>query len=139
AAMLVAPGRLGTLQIANSVTATNAAAKQARDAGAQVVIVLVHMGALLVNNGVPSGPLADFAKGVMGVDLILGDHTDVMVNTTINGIPVIENRSKGVTYARVQLTWDPAQKKVSKVVAEILTPYKCQQPILDGGMGMPDL
>ena len=45
----------------------------------------------------------DFANDVDGFDLIFGDHTNVEFAGEINGALVVENRSKGRTYARVSV------------------------------------
>ena len=70
---LTAPGSLGTLQIADSVEAANTAARQARSAGAQVVVILTHKG--LRNSAPAEGELIDFADAVDPalIDVIVGD------------------------------------------------------------------
>lgn len=106
---LVTPGALGTLQITDSVVAANKAARQARDAGASVVVILTHKGirGFDVNNNA-FGELVDFANGVDPtlIDVIVGDHTDFQYSGLHNGILAVENRSKGATFAKIQLTVD---------------------------------
>jgi len=105
APQLLFPGRLGTITVNPSVAAANTAAAAARAAGANVVVALAHLGATSVDvGGTPTGPLADFANGVQGVDVVLGAQTGLVVNKTVNGVLVVENRSKGRTYARVALS-----------------------------------
>lgn len=124
APMLTTPGRLGTITVREPAAAAMAAQAMARAAGAQVVVALAHLGATgrdaMMN---PTGPLIDFARGVSGFDAILGDHTDVEVNATVNGQLVVENRSKGLTYARVALTFDRAANAVVGRRAEIVQPW----------------
>jgi 2',3'-cyclic-nucleotide 2'-phosphodiesterase (5'-nucleotidase family) len=72
--------------------------------------------------GVPTGPLRDFAEGVKGVDLILGDHTDVQFEGRIGDALVVENRSKGATYSKTQLTVDPAADAVTAAVNQFVVP-----------------
>jgi 2',3'-cyclic-nucleotide 2'-phosphodiesterase (5'-nucleotidase family) len=86
------------------------------------VIALIHAGITgrdANNNGV--GPLVDFASGVSGFDLILGDHTDFQYSAVINGALVTENRSKGLTYSVVSLSVAPGTGVTSKSV-EFKTP-----------------
>ncbi len=111
------PGALGTMTVSDPIAAANAARVAAQAAGARVFIAFAHLGATTVNAGVPSGPLIDFATGVTGFNAIFGDHTDLQVNTTINNTPVVENLSKGVTYARVSLTVTPSGQKLARTVA----------------------
>src|SRR5581483_491939 len=118
---LVLPGNFGSIVVDDPIAAANKAAMDARAAGADVVVALAHMGATGVDMQMnPVGPLIDLAKGVQGIDVLLGDHSDVKVNTTINGMIVTENRSKGRTYAKVQLS--VMKGKVVSKKADILDP-----------------
>jgi 5'-nucleotidase len=104
---LVAPGALGTIEITEPAAAANAARAQAEELGAKVFIAIGHLG--IEGNdatGTPVGPLTEFAHAVTGFDLILGDHTNVQYKDTINGALVLENLSKGATYARTVLHYD---------------------------------
>ncbi|MBT2518095.1 bifunctional metallophosphatase/5'-nucleotidase [Streptomyces sp. ISL-90] len=104
---LVAPGALGTIQITDPAAAANAARAQAEELGAKVFIAIGHLGIEGTDeSGAPSGPLTEFANDVQGFDLILGDHTDVQYKSTINGALVLENLSKGATYAKTVLHYD---------------------------------
>lgn len=114
---LVFPGSFGTIEITDPVAAANKQRAIARKAGAQVVIGLIHAGITGVDaNNAPVGPLTDFAQQVTGFDLILGDHTDVQYSGTINGALVTENKSKGATYSRVQVTVDKRRGVTAKSV-----------------------
>ena len=49
-----------------------------------------------------------------GVDVVIGDHTDIQVLTTRpNGVLLTENRSKGVRFTRVRLVVDTARARWS--------------------------
>jgi 2',3'-cyclic-nucleotide 2'-phosphodiesterase (5'-nucleotidase family) len=117
---LVFPGSFGTIEITDSVRAANKAAIAAKKAGADVVIVLTHKGIRGFNaDGSAFGELVDFANGVAAgqIDLIVGDHTDF----TYSGVHqerilVVENRSKGIQFAQIELAVDDKGKVVSKSV-----------------------
>jgi 2',3'-cyclic-nucleotide 2'-phosphodiesterase (5'-nucleotidase family) len=114
---LVTPGSLGTIQITDSVEAADKAARVARAAGAQVVVILTHKGIRGRDAaGNAFGELIDFAGGVDPslIDVIVGDHTDFEFQGVINGILAVENKSKGVTYARIKLTVDRSAGVTSK-------------------------
>jgi 5'-nucleotidase len=140
---LVTPGNFGTIEITDPVVAAMEARQQAREDGAKVFIAIGHLGIEGRDaSGEPIGPLVDFAQSVSGFDLILGDHTDVEYSKTINDALVVENKSKGATYARTTLTYDRRNNqgvvdksvefvvpRVSAVtpdpqVAEMLQPYR---------------
>jgi 5'-nucleotidase len=120
---LVAPGALGTIQITDPAPAAMAARAQAEAEGAKVFIAIGHLGIEGTDaQGQPVGPLTRFAQGLHGFDLVLGDHTNVQYKSTINGALVLENLSKGATYARTTLHYD--RRKGSSVVAtsQFVTP-----------------
>ena len=100
---LVFPGSFGTIVPTDPVAAANAARQAAEDAGADLFVAITHLGVTGIN-GVAVGPLIDFAEGVNGFDLILGDHTNVEFSGEINDALVVENRSRGRTYARITIT-----------------------------------
>ncbi len=128
---LVFPGVLKTITVKEPIAAANAAAVQARAAGADVVVALAHLGATGKDmNNMPTGPLVDFAKGLTGVDLVVGDHTDFVVNGTFGSALVVENRSKGRTYAKIQLKVTAGA--LASKTATIVDPLAVQTALLTG-------
>jgi len=122
AALLLPAGRLGTMTVSPPVAAAQAARANAQAAGAQVFVALVHMGATVgTSTATWQGPLIDFAAQVTGFHVIFGDHTDREVNYVVNGQRVMENGSKGRTYARVRLDV-AAGGAVTVTSANLITP-----------------
>jgi 5'-nucleotidase len=119
---LVFPGSLGTIEVTDPVAAAMTAKAQAEAAGADIVVAITHMGVTGTEGGEEVGPLIDFVEAVSGFDVIFGDHTDVLFSDTINGQLVLENRSKGVTYARTHLTLDPNTGTVFNRRTQFVTP-----------------
>jgi 2',3'-cyclic-nucleotide 2'-phosphodiesterase (5'-nucleotidase family) len=110
---LVFPGSFGTIEVTDPVPAANKAKAAAKKAGAKVLVALTHLGVTgFDGSGNPIGPLIDFANNVGGFDLIVGDHTDVEFSGIINNALVVENRSKGVEYARISMKVDPFNGRV---------------------------
>ena len=102
---LVFPGNFGTIEVTDPVRAAQKARRQAKHAGANVFVAITHLGVTGFDTGGNAfGPLIDFAQNVRGFDIIFGDHTNVEFSQVINEALVVENRSKGRTYARVDLT-----------------------------------
>src|SRR5262249_15106508 len=80
---------------------------------AEVVIVIAHVGAFAVGaDGTPRGLLAEMARHARGVDVIVGDHTDLTVNALLNDVLVVESRSKGVEYAVITIDYDRRARAV---------------------------
>ena len=152
---LVFPGSFGSIEVTDPVQAAQKARATAKRAGADVFVVLTHMGITGVDpaTGAAFGPLIDFSNALGGFDVVVGDHTDFQYEGTHNGALVVENRSKGLTYARTTLTVDPLRGKVlaadatfvtpltaavapDKAVLDMLAPYRAQlQPILGRVVG----
>lgn len=121
---LVFPGSFGTIEPTDPVPAANKARAAAKRAGAEVFVVITHMGVTGFDpaTGLPFGPLIDFATNVGGFDVIIGDHTDFQFSGVINNALVYENRSRGLTYARATLTVDLTSKKVKDKSVQFVTP-----------------
>ena len=124
---LVFPGSFGTITPTDPVKAALKARNAAKDAGAEIVVVICHLGVTSFDlSGAPAGPLIDFAKAVnkngVKVDLIIGDHTDVQYQGIINGALVLENKSKGVTYAKINLAVDAVNHKILGQSATFVVP-----------------
>ncbi len=101
---LVFPGSFGTIVPTDPVAAATAAHDAAESAGADLFVVITHLGVTgFDGDGNAVGPVIDFANDVNGFDLILGDHTNVEFSGEINGALVVENRSRGRTYARITI------------------------------------
>jgi 2',3'-cyclic-nucleotide 2'-phosphodiesterase (5'-nucleotidase family) len=125
---LVFPGSFGTIVLTDPVKAALKARNAAKDAGADIVIVICHMGVTgFDQSGAPFGPLIDFAKKVnkngVKIDVIVGDHTDIQFSGVINGALVYENRSKGLTYAKANLTVDADTHKILSKTVTFVTPF----------------
>lgn len=127
---LVFPGNFGTITPTDPVKAALKARGKAKDQGADVIVVICHMGVTGFDaTGAPFGPLIDFAKAVNKegkkhpkIDVIIGDHTDIQFSGIINGAMVYENRSKGLTYAKADLTVDTKEHRVVSQSVTFVTP-----------------
>ena len=120
---LVFPGSFGTMQVSDSIEAANKAARQARHAGAKLVVILTHKGIRGHDgNGNAFGELIDFANGIDGdlIDVVVGDHTDFTYTGLHQGgkVLAVENRSKGIQFAKIQLKVDRQRGVTSKSVTQ---------------------
>ena len=121
---LVFPGSFGTIEPTNPYPAANRARAAAKQAGADIVVAIIHAGVRGFDpaTGEPFGELIDFANNVGGFDVIFGDHTDIQHSGVVNGQLVVENRSKGLTYAKTLLTVDPQNGRVVDQSVDFVTP-----------------
>ena len=121
---LIFPGQLGPFQVRAIIAAINAEAAKLRSKGVKTIIALGHEGATGGTVFNPTGPLAVIADGVVGVDVVMGDHNDLQVNgVRPNGVLVTENRGKGLRMTRVTLVVDPKTKAVVYKTADYHRPW----------------
>lgn len=123
---LVFPGNFGTIEVTDPVAAVQEARKEAHRDGADVFVVIAHMGITFIDaDGTPQGPIVDLANGLDtdDYDLILADHTDVPFNGVVNGIALLENSSRAATYGRTTITVDQNNRKVRNVNVEQVVPF----------------
>jgi 2',3'-cyclic-nucleotide 2'-phosphodiesterase (5'-nucleotidase family) len=67
-----------------------------RKRGADFVVVIAHAGAFCDRDPACSGEIVDLARNVTTkVDAIVSGHTHTLVNTVVNGIPIVQARSSG--------------------------------------------
>jgi 5'-nucleotidase len=105
-----ASGAKKTIQIDPGVVGMNKAVADARAAGAQVVVVLIHQGWTENSDGVAKGLYNSLASQIKGADVIYGGHSHQTFSTLIKGstrtsAPVLlgEVRNAGVEYTRSQI------------------------------------
>jgi 2',3'-cyclic-nucleotide 2'-phosphodiesterase (5'-nucleotidase family)/predicted AlkP superfamily phosphohydrolase/phosphomutase len=122
---LTKPGSLGPFVVTDPLAALNKRVGQLRkQRGVMAVVALGHLGAAAGTLNSPTGPLVDLADGSVGLDAVLGDHTDFQVATVRpNGVLVTENRSKGLRFTRVRLVVDTAAKRVVYKTADFHQPW----------------
>ncbi len=104
---LTRPGALGPYRVVDPAEPINTEAAALREQGAEVVIAIGHMGALGGTLTEPTGPVVEIANQLVGVDVVVGDHTDMQVSAVLpNGTMLVENRSRGVMFTRVRMVVD---------------------------------
>jgi 5'-nucleotidase len=136
----VFPGNLkgasGTISIDPGVTGINKAIVDARAAGAQVIVALVHQGWTENVAGVAQGRLPELAERIKGANIIFGGHSHLVYSSANVGdvrtpaTLVAEVRNAGVEYTRTALCINTksgrvkgsAVEYVSKAEAAKLTP-----------------
>jgi 2',3'-cyclic-nucleotide 2'-phosphodiesterase (5'-nucleotidase family) len=122
---LIFPGNLDPYVVTDSLAAVNAEAARLRTKGkVSAVIAIGHEGATAGTFDNPTGPVVDLADNVVGVDAVLGDHTDFQtISTRPNGVLVSENRSKGIRFTRIRLVIDTNSKQVVYKTADFHKPW----------------
>lgn len=102
---IIMPAYIQNVDFKDPVPVVNKLATDLRGQGAQIVIVLAHMGANQdKTTGAITGNLIDFAKQVKDVDAIFGGHTHTIITTKVNGIPVGVAGSYGNGFIDLKIT-----------------------------------
>lgn len=86
------------LRFDNAAPIVDSIAPALRKRGADFVVVVAHAGASCGGDGATNcgGEIVDLARGITTkVDAIVSGHTHTLVNTEINGIPIVQARSSG--------------------------------------------
>ena len=104
-----ASGAKKTIDISPSVAGVNSAIVEAKAAGAEIVIALLHQGWLENANGTAKGQLNTLASEIKGAVAIFGGHSHQTYASVIPGSvrvpPVVlgQTRNSGVEYTRTQI------------------------------------
>ncbi|ADL69813.1 5'-Nucleotidase domain protein [Thermoanaerobacterium thermosaccharolyticum DSM 571] len=131
---IILPSLISNVDFKDPVPIVNNLAQQLRNDGAQIVVVLAHMGATTdKNTGETTGNLIDFAKSVKGVDAIFGGHTHTIVTTRVNGIPVgvANNAGMGFIDLKITVNGDGTVSASDMVYNDDYSYYNMKTPIID--------
>jgi len=83
-----------------------------KDAGADLIIALTHLGAFQDNEGNISGEATDLCA-VDGVDAVISAHTHQRVCGLVNNKPLVQAYYSGRSFAEITFTFDENNKLVS--------------------------
>ncbi len=128
------PANVKAFRFDDPASVIDAHAKSLRERGADVVIVITHEGGFCNtkdSSETCTGEVFDMAgKLTQKVDLIVSGHTHSLLNTQVNGIPIVQARSsaQAVDVVDIPLGSDgkpagPAVADVRSVVTASLAPY----------------
>jgi 2',3'-cyclic-nucleotide 2'-phosphodiesterase/3'-nucleotidase/5'-nucleotidase len=98
------PAHVRGLEFRDGAAAIDRWVPELRRQGAEFVIVVAHAGASCEATGECRGEIVDWARALENrPDLIVAGHTHKVVNTRVNGVPIVEAGSYGTRYAVVDL------------------------------------
>ena len=114
-------GKKFTVKIYDSQLRVEKAAQQARKAGADMVVALIHEGWNTNLDGKAVGPLVNYAKGIDGVDVFYGGHSHLTYASVLNGKMTAQVTNAGKQYNRTQVCVDTKANKVLGSFNELVT------------------
>ena len=83
-----------------------------KDAGADIIIALTHLGSFQDKEGSITGEAADLCA-VDGVDAVISAHTHQRVSGLVNGKPLVQAYKQGRSFAKLTFIFDESNKLVS--------------------------
>ncbi|MBP2649708.1 MAG: 5-nucleotidase [Firmicutes bacterium] len=102
----------------------NALVPQLKKRGADIIVVLSHLGAWMDQAGNISGEASKLALEAKGIDAVVAGHSHQIVSGKVNGIPVVEAYYNGRDVGKVELVVDRHSRKVvDSGVGVISLPY----------------
>ena len=139
------PSNVATLDFDSGPARLDAAIAAARAAHPDFVIVVAHAGAFCDRDRGCAGEVIDLARALTHrPDLIVSGHTHSLVQTTVNGIPIIQARSSGtalgvvdvvdsagvrVTHLRVETVWADRESPDTAVARVVDTYVRRAEPL----------
>ena len=97
----------------NPAETVNALVPEVKKAGADIIVVLSHLGAAQDSKTKEiSGEAAELAKAVTGVDAIIAGHSHMTVAGRVNDIPIVQAYYNGRSVGHIDLIVDSATKKI---------------------------
>jgi 2',3'-cyclic-nucleotide 2'-phosphodiesterase (5'-nucleotidase family) len=127
---IVMAGRTAGLEFGPEAPAIDQAAREARAAGADFVVVTAHVGAACERAGTAPDEMSDDCEGealevaddlTEPVDLIVGGHTHRRVLATEDGIPFVEAASYSTAYSVTDLELRDGRAVATR--REVRVPY----------------
>ncbi|MFL5580330.1 MAG: 5'-nucleotidase C-terminal domain-containing protein, partial [Gemmatimonadaceae bacterium] len=113
------PENITGLRFAAPAPVVSERARALRARGADVVVLVAHEGGFCDRTGAADckGAVFDLARAVSkDVDAIVAGHTHVLVNTMVDGIPVVMARSRGQSVGVIDIPLGGGARSAPRVV-----------------------
>ena len=120
------------LRFVDPAPVVDAHARALRARGADAVIVVAHAGAFCDRSAAAdcSGEIVDLARRVTErVDAIVSGHTHSLVNTRVNGIPIVQARSHGRAVGVIDVPLGEGEPSIA--VRDVLADSVAPDPAVD--------
>ena len=121
------PANVSGLRIVDAAPVIDARARALRARGADVIIVVAHDGGFCSSSGTTgcTGEIFRTAARITEkVDAIVSGHTHSLIDYSVNGIPIVQARSRGQAVAVLDIPLEggkPAGEAVSEVRSVVAT------------------
>jgi len=104
--------------------AVNALLPEVKQKGADIIILLTHLGSTMDGEGNITGDAALLARQVTGIDGIVSGHSHQIVYGQVNEIPILQAAYNGRAVGEIELLFNKQTHKVEKATPKVnLLPY----------------
>ncbi|HHW14024.1 MAG TPA: hypothetical protein GXX28_03700 [Firmicutes bacterium] len=132
------PANVAGLEFRDPAAVANDLIPELKAQGAQLIVLLAHLGGVTDPQGALTEEVADLAAKVRGADVILGGHTHTTVATKAGDVPVVIPYYQGRAIGVTNLLFDPetgrvvsAETKVVTTYGDVVTPVAEVQAVVD--------
>lgn len=110
-----------TWYVTSEVSSAREIARTLRAEGAEIVVLLSHVG--VENDSI-------IAASVPEIDLIIGGHSHTRLDepVVVNGVPIVQTGSRGTTAGEIRLMWDPGRRRISKLSYRVVDLFHSEYP-----------
>lgn len=117
----VSKENLANFTFVDSITSTQKYINEARQKGAEIIVLLMHCGVQQrYADGALRGEAIDVLRKLQGVDVVFTGDSQTVVTGRYNNIPVLQAGSHGRYIAKAQVTFNRAENKVVTVEEQMI-------------------
>lgn len=117
----VKPVNISDIIFTDPAEAVNISISALRKDGAQIIIVLGHIGSEMGGQSSNiEGEAADLAGKVQGVDAIVSAHTHLNTAGKVNGIPIVQAGCWGQAVGKISLLYSKKDEKVIESKSDVI-------------------
>ena len=125
------PKMIAGLSFTDPSKAIQALLPELKAQGAEIIIVVSHLGSWQDDNGNISGEAAVLAAETTGIDAIVSAHTHKLVSGKVNNIPIIQAAYNGRAVGKIELSYNRVTGQVEDSTTQLLLlPYPGLTPDL---------
>ena len=130
-AITTMPTITSNLEFRSPLNDVKSCISEAKAKGADLIVIVGHIGAAQASDGTITGEAADLANELSSseVNAIISGHTHTQVAGTVNGIPVVQGYYNGRGLGHVTIDYNITTKTVEKSTAKYEDAYKSYSTI----------
>lgn len=130
-AITTMPSITSNLEFRDPATEVNSLISEVKGKGADLIVVVGHIGATQASDGSITGEAANLANKLSSSDVcaIISGHTHTQVAGTVNNIPIVQGYYNGRGLGHVTIVYNTTTKKVESSTPKYEDAYKTYSTI----------